>query len=1104
MLSTRAFRFNPSAAAMNLTHSFPVPVASPATTVARFYIYFATLPGANVRLLTFNSSANNAGLIFVASDNSLRAGTLAAQAASGQVVTTGQWYRVDIKEVQGATLTVDVSIDGSALAQYSLATAASSCSGVVIGPSGANVTADIYVDDIIVSGTSADFPIGAGTVAGLYPNADGSHNYSAATDFDKNGTTHTALATPAANETTSWQSLRSKADGGLSTTVDNANFVTDVTGGTGEYLRWAFEDLPAGVTTIHGVASVSTHHSATATSNTQAMKIIDVSAAPAPEISVLGTFSGSPANTAATGVDLSETTIITVYNCAATGETTGAWTVANVNDLGVHWSSTDVNPDPIIDGICLEVDVVIAGDATGTPVTAVLTTTVPNPTGGITVTPTTDVLTLLAPNPTGQSISYGTPVTALLSLLAQAPTGGITVTPVTDVVTLLAQNPKGGITVTPVTDVLTLLTQNPNANAAGTPVTDIISVLAQNPTGGITAIPTTDIVNVLAQNPTGGITATPVTDLLTLLAQNPTGGVTATPVTDVLAVSAPDPTGGATVTPTTVLVTITAPDPTGSSGGTNANGTPGTDVLTMTAPDPTGGVTVTPTIVLLTAFVQALTGNVTATPAAAPLMVGSRGGATVSLDATGVAAAPVAGNGPVTWSHTIGAGDGRLLVVCCAQEWDAAGAPGTVPTVTFDGVAMTLSADSGAAAPPGIPGARAHIFHMLDADLPAAGTYTVSVTYTTGATPTRCWGRSVSLFNAAQTGPDLTTAWVNSTGTGALSRQDSLAVVGAGGWAIDMLIDDTGGQAYTADAGQVNVATDGSLGTGFASSTKPEAGSGSTTLGWTWTNTNNQGQAHVMAEWQGGGVGNPTPNPTGSITVTPVTDLLSMTAPNPSATADVTVTPTTVLVTVFTPDPTAAETGGTDGSGTPTTAVITLLAQDPTGGISVTPTTDVLDVLAQALEGGATATPSPNLVTVVAPDPTGQAAAIAIPVTDALTIVAPDATATGESVGTPTPVAVVFTLPDVTGGAGGALAPVVVVIVVPDAEGFGGGILFFIDVSAVPVQRGTVGVGVPDGGVGAVPLPRGRVSISVTGGGASSQPARETVSAYPLQGTPPD
>ncbi len=283
---------------------------------------------------------------FIASGATLRARAATTNAASGVAVTTGTWYRVDVKAVLDNTATCDIQVDGTAGAQASVASTAGTGTGIQIGV-GTAATADVYFDDIIVSGVSGDYPIGAGTVVGLYPSGDGTHVFSATGDF----VYEAAGAGVVSGATDTWTHLVTP----LATTV-GATFMNDAAGATTEFLRWNFADLPASADTVNGVASVSTHHAASATANTQALFIRDVSG-DVSEIAVLGGFNNAT-HTFTSGIDLSETTIVVVYKCQSAGTSTGAWTVANVNDLGALWGSTDVNPDAYIDGICLEVDYV--------------------------------------------------------------------------------------------------------------------------------------------------------------------------------------------------------------------------------------------------------------------------------------------------------------------------------------------------------------------------------------------------------------------------------------------------------------------------------------------------------------------------------------------------------------------------------------------------------------------------------------------------------------------------------------------------------------------------------------------------------------------------
>ena len=77
---------------------------------------------------------------------------------------------------------------------------------------------------------------------------------------------------------------------------------------------------------------------------------------------------------------------------------------------------------------------------------------------------------------------------------------------------------------------------------------------------------------------------------------------------------------------------------------------------------------------------------------------------------------------PLTFSHTIGGGDNRLLVVGIGIE--GSGTP-DVTAVTYNGVALTKANDE-------ISGSSllAEMWYMLDVDLPSTGSYTVSITAT--------------------------------------------------------------------------------------------------------------------------------------------------------------------------------------------------------------------------------------------------------------------------------------------------------------------------------------------------------------------------------------
>lgn len=343
MRSPRCWYFNGASAIGSLNaHTFATAIASPATAVARFYVWFNSLPDVDCELLNFTSTST-LNVRFIASDGTIRAHT----AASGITVTTGRWYRIDAKAVFATTRTVDVQVNGVAATQYSAAGSSATCTGISYGAGiGVSGTYSHYIDDLCVSGTSADYPIGAGLVVPMYPNADGTHNRSADGDFGKGASAATPVT---AGSTDCWQSLANP----LSTSI-GTNFLGAIAAGSTEYLEIAF-DFPApmspGMTILtakyfaNGVMMVLTTHSASATTNNLTVTPRDGT----------GGLTGG-----AITADLSESTNTApckMYNYNA-GGAPFIISEGDLEGLNVRFSSTDVTPDVYLDGVMFEVDIV--------------------------------------------------------------------------------------------------------------------------------------------------------------------------------------------------------------------------------------------------------------------------------------------------------------------------------------------------------------------------------------------------------------------------------------------------------------------------------------------------------------------------------------------------------------------------------------------------------------------------------------------------------------------------------------------------------------------------------------------------------------------------
>ena len=158
--------------------------------VIRLYVYFATLPDADC-IIFRNEAAARGGVAFKVADSKLYPayGNIVF-GSTGVAVTTGQWYRIDFMADNSANPTlIDVSIEGTACAQLSSAVAADSTQQFRAGLGNVVTAGDAYFDDIVVSHTLVDYPIGAGKVDHFVPVSDGApdHNIAGAADFRRGG-----------------------------------------------------------------------------------------------------------------------------------------------------------------------------------------------------------------------------------------------------------------------------------------------------------------------------------------------------------------------------------------------------------------------------------------------------------------------------------------------------------------------------------------------------------------------------------------------------------------------------------------------------------------------------------------------------------------------------------------------------------------------------------------------------------------------------------------------------------------------------------------------------------------------------------------------------
>lgn len=340
-----AFRFAPVAQAGNsLRRTAP---AGGATRWARFYVYFVTLPGIDTTIMRFEvSSGAVPSLVYRTSDTTIRPSISGGTGGTATVVTTGVWYRVDIKaDVSTGTATVSLQLDGVDKGTNSFTQAATTFINTKFGPSctGAVVTADMVYDDFITGTNLADYPAGAGSIVGMSPTSDGAHSFATAGLF--------IYEAAGANIDPSATDTFSHINHSLVNSI--GSFLNAANPAAGDYLEWGFGTLPP-LATINGVEVVSSHHAFSGTANKQSMHLMD----------------GITEAVVFDDADFSNTTIThTSKQFALAPSDSLPWLKADVEAMRIRWGSSwttpGANPDPYIDGLMLEVDFVPAVNSTG-------------------------------------------------------------------------------------------------------------------------------------------------------------------------------------------------------------------------------------------------------------------------------------------------------------------------------------------------------------------------------------------------------------------------------------------------------------------------------------------------------------------------------------------------------------------------------------------------------------------------------------------------------------------------------------------------------------------------------------------------------------------
>lgn len=340
----RSLRINPTASAMTARSAA---LTTSSFWVVRFYVRFTTLPGTNFRIMLMQT-ANN-GVVFNPSDSTLRMyhSSASTQSSDGVVITTGVWYRVDYSyDGSGGTSVQNMKVDGVSLTQFS-GGASGSTTQINFGDSAVSHTTDMFIDDVIISHTLADFPLGAGYVDHFIPTADGAHNIAGTADFRR-----TLTATDILNSTTDAFELVNDVPLESGASVDWINMLAPPN--ATDYVECIFGPAPGVSTPTVGPRAVEViagiHQAATGTGNME-IRLNDNG--------TMGTVYSATTVAGVTSVAYKRAHFADPPSAASVWHANNDGSDGDFRDLRVRFGSPaalDVNPDQFFDCIMIEAE----------------------------------------------------------------------------------------------------------------------------------------------------------------------------------------------------------------------------------------------------------------------------------------------------------------------------------------------------------------------------------------------------------------------------------------------------------------------------------------------------------------------------------------------------------------------------------------------------------------------------------------------------------------------------------------------------------------------------------------------------------------------------
>jgi len=326
-------------------------IASTFVSVA-FYLRFATLPGATVKIMRLLNASGNGYMRCNASGQlSIIVGTGSAVNV-GSALSTNTWYRI-VAELDTSTGTASfrASVDGGTDATATNAQATANTTAVQLGPDDA-VTVTFYADDWLIATADGDYEEIKGwashSVQSLIASADGTHSITTAGNFDS----FTTFAF--SNSTVDGYSFINHRPLQLANTADNV-IRQDVIAAS-DYMELTLENLSAGDSTVEDVRAYT------------AVVYSSTTGTPAAEVRLLLSDNTEVLTTGSISVkDATEDpgTTLTAYK-RMTIAPAGGWDTTKVNGLKFRIGFDNLAADANFIDLMVEVLLYTSGAATQT------------------------------------------------------------------------------------------------------------------------------------------------------------------------------------------------------------------------------------------------------------------------------------------------------------------------------------------------------------------------------------------------------------------------------------------------------------------------------------------------------------------------------------------------------------------------------------------------------------------------------------------------------------------------------------------------------------------------------------------------------------------